>query len=133
MAEELRKEIATIAKEPPNPLDPAQALPTSIMFGIAMLGGFVAFYTKWRQGAARPFNFTELIGEMFVSGICGMFALWLLKGAGVNEYFVAFGVGLAGHAGPRSLFLFEQVVKRWVEKTWGIDSREGEQRREADR
>lgn len=79
---------------------------------IALLGGLVAFYRKVREGAARPFNFAEFIGEMVTSGVVGVIFFWLCRGIGVNEWMTAAIVGIAGHAGSRGMFLLE----KWIEK-----------------
>lgn len=127
---EPKETVVALVKEPGGPLHPDQAIPTALMFGVAMLGGFVAFYRKWRDGSARPFNLTELIGELVVSGACGLFAFWAFRGLGVNDYLTASGVGIAGHMGSRGLFLLENVFKRWCDRFTGTDSRDGERRRD---
>lgn len=124
--------IAQLVKEPDGPLNPSQAIPTGIMFLVAMMGGFVAFYRKWKDGDARAFNFTELIGELFISGICGVVAYWAFNGLGVNQWLSAAGVGIVGHMGSRALFLAEQLMKRAADKWTGTDSRDGEERRKPD-
>ncbi len=117
MAEEIR--------QPPRdeyptsgPLAESQAFPTAIMFVVAMLGGFMSFYRKRKEGVARPFNIAELMGELFVSGICGLFAYWAFRGLGVNEWLTAAGVGVIGHMGSRAMFLAEKLMEgaasKWV-------------------
>jgi len=100
-----------------GPLSPSQAVPTALMFAIAMAGGFISFYKKWKEGKVRAFNFAELAGELFVSGLCGVLAYWLLKGVGVNEWLIAAGVGVVGHMGSKAMFLAEEMMgnlaNRW--------------------
>jgi hypothetical protein len=86
------------------------------MFVVAAAGGFVAFYRKWKEGHVRSFNFTELVGELVVSGICGVLAYWACKGLGVNDWMTAFAAGVVGHMGSRFMFLAEQ----WVGKKVGV-------------
>lgn len=116
MAEETKAVIAQIVREPDGPLAPHQAVPTAIMFLVAALGGFVHFYRKWKDGETRAFNFTELIGELVVSGVCGVFALWVFKGFGLNEYLTAAGVGVVGHMGSRALFIAEKVIEAHINR-----------------
>ncbi len=94
----------------PGPLSPDQLISTLIMFVIAAAGGFISFYRKFKEGNVRAFNVTELIGELVVSGICGVFAYWLFQGFGLNPYLVAAGVGIVGHMGSRFLFLGEKMM-----------------------
>lgn len=120
MADNTKSEIGFAREQPPadGPLAPSQAFPTAIMFGVAMLGGFLSFYRKWKEGSVRAFNITELFGELFVSGCCGVFSYWLFKGLGVNEWLIAAGVGIVGHMGSRALFLAEKTLEglsnKWV-------------------
>lgn len=101
---------------PDGPIAPGQGLPTLIMALIAMAGGLVNFYRKWQEGNVRAFNFVELIGELCVSGICGVFAWWLFKGLGVSEWLTGAGVGVAGHMGSRTLFIAEKAIEAWAKK-----------------
>jgi hypothetical protein len=102
------------------------------MFLVAMLGGFVAFYRKWKDGNARAFNFVELIGELVVSGLCGVLAYWAFNGLGVNQWLTAAGVGIVGHMGSRALFMAEKILQsaaeRWTGKDRRLDERRDEER-----
>ena len=100
----------------PSPIGVDQLIPTLIMVVIAMIGGMVNWIRKVQLGIARAFNFAELIGELFISAATGMVTFWLLKGFEVNEYFVAAGVGIAGHMGSRVWFLGEQLLEKKARK-----------------
>jgi hypothetical protein len=100
-----------------GPLDPGQLVPTLLMMLIAAAGGFVAFYRKWKEGHVRAFNITELMGELFVSGLCGIGAYWVCKGFEVNPWLTAAAVGMVGHMGSRAVFMAEN----WVGKKIGVD------------
>lgn len=80
----------------------------------------MAFYKKWKEGNVRAFNITELVGELLVSGFCGVVSFWLFKGLGVNEYLTAAGVAIVGHMGARAMFLAEKalgnVADKWSSK-----------------
>lgn len=91
-----------------GPLAPGQLMPTLIMFAIAAAGGFVAFYRKWKDGNVRAFNFTELVGELVVSGLCGVGAYWMCRAFEINPWMTAALVGMVGHMGSRAIFLLEQ-------------------------
>ena len=108
-------------------------MPTAIMFGVAMLGGFVAFYRKWKDGSSRIFNITELIGEMVVAGICGVVAYWGFIGLGTNPYLAASGCAVAGHMGSRAMFMAEKMLESAVYKWTGNDRRDDLERRDTER
>jgi hypothetical protein len=127
---ETKEVIAQLVKEPSGPLSSEQAIPTAIMFLVAMLGGFVAFYRKWKDGNARAFNFVELIGELVVSGLCGVLAYWAFNGLGVNQWLTAAGVGIVGHMGSRALFMAEKILQSAAERWTGKDRRQDERRDE---
>lgn len=91
-----------------GPLAPDQLIPTLLMFAIAAAGGFVAFYRKWKDGSVRAFNLTELIGELVVSGLCGIGAYWVCRAFQINPWMTAALVGMVGHMGSRAIFMFEQ-------------------------
>jgi hypothetical protein len=75
-------------------------------------GGVVSFWRKRREGHVRPFNFTELIGEIFTAGFVGMLTFWLCEAAGSNPLITAALVGISGHMGSRAIFGLEQWAVR---------------------
>lgn len=97
---------------PDGPLSSDQITPTLIMAAVAMLGGAINFWQKWKAGKVRVFNVMELVGELFVSGVCGVFAWWVCKGLGMNEWLTAAVVGVIGHMGSRAIFMAEQWMER---------------------
>lgn len=44
---------------------------------LSMWGGTVGFLNKYKEGVVRPFNFTELMGELVTSGFIGLITFWL--------------------------------------------------------
>ena len=103
-------------KAPDGPLSPDQAVPTLIMAIVAMAAGAMSFYRKWKEGRVRAFNITELVGEIVVSGICGVVGYWILKGFEVNPYLTAAGVAIIGHMGTRAIFIAEQAIEKVVDR-----------------
>lgn len=100
-----------------GPLSADQIVPTLIMLLIGAAGGFVAFYRKWKDGHVRAWNVTELIGELFVSGLCGIGAYWVCKGFNIDPWLTAAAVGMVGHMGSRAVFMGEQ----WLGKKLGVE------------
>lgn len=107
-------ELAKAAIES-GPLTIKNLVPTLWMAAIAMVGGYVNFRTKVKQGNARAWNLTELIGEMLVSGVVGVVAFWIFRGFMVNEWLTAAGVAISGHLGSRGIFMVEKAIEKKVE------------------
>lgn len=109
-----------IPQQAEGPLSASQMAPTVTMLAVAMIGGALNFYKKWKDGNVRAFNLTEFVGEVVISGACGLLCYWTMKGFGVNEWLTAASVGIVGHMGSRAIFIAENAIdtfaKRWAEK-----------------
>lgn len=81
---------------------------------MSVWGGTVSFLRKVSQGAARPFNLTELLGEVFTSGFVGVITFWMCEAANIDKLLSAALVGIAGHMGSRAIFLFEMFIENWL-------------------
>jgi len=77
------------------------------VFGLAILGGIVSFMRKLQAGHAKVFNIVEFIGEIVTSAFAGVIAFWLCENAGFSPLATASIVGVCGHMGSRTIFLFE--------------------------
>ena len=98
--------------ETPSPISWEGLKALGPVIAIAVLGGVVAFIRKVRAGQVRPFNVTELIGELVTSGFAGVLAYWLCHSWIGNAYLEAAIIGMAGHMGSRAIF----VMETWLEK-----------------
>ena len=74
-------------------------------------GGVVNFVRKKRDGVARPFNFTELAGEIVTSGFAGVITFWLCEASAISPLITAALVGVSGHMGSRAIFQIEKMVE----------------------
>lgn len=77
---------------------------------LAMWGGIVSFMRKYREGVVRPFNFTELIGELMTSAFIGILTFWLCEWSGTPPLLSAALIGISGHMGSRAIYRME----RWA-------------------
>lgn len=111
-------ELAKAAVES-GPFTVQNLIPTIGMALVAMLGGYVNWRQKMKAGKVRGWNFTELIGEMFVSAFVGVLTFWICQGFEVNQWLTAAAVAITGHLGARAIFMVEQAVEKKVE-TWGV-------------
>jgi len=85
------------------------------VFLLSSWGGLVNFMRKRREGTARPFNLTELVGELVTSAFSGVLTFWMCEAAGISGLVTAAMVGISGHMGSRAIFHLEQ----WAESRAG--------------
>ena len=79
---------------------------------LSVWGGIVNYIRKVKAGDARPFNFMELIGEIFTSGFVGVITFWLCEAAGISQLVTAALVGISAHMGSRAMLMFEKALER---------------------
>lgn len=99
-----------------GPFDRHMIIPTLWVVLLSIVAGVVSFARKVREGAARRFNFAELLGECMTSALVGLITFWLCEWAGANKYLEAALIAVAAHMGTRALFRFERVLEAWVDK-----------------
>lgn len=102
-----------------GPFDPSLYVTYGWVVGLSLLGGVASFYAKVKSGQARPFNLTELIGELVTSAVAGLVTFMLCKWAKVDDWLMAALVAISGHMGSRAIFMLERHFERWVERTFG--------------
>lgn len=84
-----------------------------INVGVAMVGAAVRFLREWRENFAswdRKRIFIEALLNALTAGFCGLLTFWVLSSWTVNPFYIAFAVGIMGHAGPEGLVLLKEVV-----------------------
>jgi len=86
------------------------------VFFVSMLGGFVSFMKKVKDGAARAFNFSEFIGEIVTSAFAGILTFWLCEAANFSPLITAALVGVSGHMGSRAIFMLEKKFESKIDK-----------------
>jgi hypothetical protein len=87
---------------------------------LCLLGGFVRFTQKIQAGHARPWNFTELIGEMAMSAFVGSLAYKGCLAFGVRPDLTPAIVGVTSHMGARALFKLEVFVNFFANRKLGL-------------
>lgn len=88
------------------------------VIGISAAGGLANFHRNLSSGHARPFNFMELMGEVFTAVFVGTVTFLFCEWSGVNQLLTGGLCGLAGHMGTRAIFLAEQTVERYVQSRY---------------
>lgn len=79
---------------------------------LSLCGGVANFFRKIRAGAARPFNFAEFVGEIFISAFAGICTFLLCEAAHFNPLLSSAMIAVSGHMGSRAVFLFERIFTR---------------------
>ena len=98
----------------PNPgsgFDLDALLSWALLIGLSLWGGVASFYRKLKDGHVRVFNFTELIGELVISGFTGIVVANLCDSIPSCPTPLKYAlVGIAAHMGSRALFKLESVM-----------------------
>lgn len=98
--------------EPQKTVTGIAALTYSWVIALAIGGGVANYIQKVRLGQVARFNFTELIGDMFIAGFTGLLTFWMCQAAEFSEFMTAFFVGVSGHMGGRIIGKMEQFMSR---------------------
>lgn len=87
--------------------------------GLSAWGGVVSWFQKRKEGQSRPFNFVELIGEIFTSSFIGVITFLLCESANMSGLLSAPLIAISGHMGNKLLFALEKVVEAKMTKIIG--------------
>lgn len=79
----------------------------ALLIGLSLWGGFASFMRKMEIGHVRPFNITELVGELTISGFTGVLFANLCDYYGCPTPLKYAIVGITSHMGSRALFMLE--------------------------
>lgn len=93
------------------------------VFFISIWGGIAAYIGKIKRAEAR-FNFSELVGEIVISGFIGIVVSLLLTAANAPDAVIWACAGICGHMGSRGILIGEklitQVIFHYAEKKFNI-------------
>ncbi len=81
------------------------------VMALSSWGGMVSFWRKRKDNLVRPFNFTELVGEIMTSAFVGVLTFWMCEFSSISPLMTAAMVGISGHMGSRAIFGLEQVFE----------------------
>ena len=97
--------------------DPANWAAATWILALSMAigGGLINWYARIKRGHARAFNFIELIGEIFTSGLVGLGIFMLLSSWDQPAGACAAAAGVSGHMATRLLFSVERAIERQLD------------------
>lgn len=107
-------------QKPRNPLS-YSLREYGLILAIAMLGGFVRWYNAVRRGKSAAYDLRILVGELFTSAFIGILTFWACEAMNVQPLITAAMAGMAGHAGVSGLLWAERVLKRFLERRYGVE------------
>lgn len=83
-----------------------------LMFGLAIFGGLVSFYSKVRRGDVEALSLMHLVGEIATSAFAGLLVFYLCEYLKIDQMLTAPLVGISGHMGAKVITLIEDEAKR---------------------
>ena len=92
------------------------------VIGMAMLGGVANNVKKLKDGTLKRFSFSELLGDLIISGFLGIVTFFLCEYAGLDRMLSAALVGMSAHQGTRGIYFIEELIARKLK----LDTKEGE-------
>lgn len=82
------------------------------VFGMAMLGGVAHNVKKLKDGTLSRFSFSELLGDLIISGFLGVVTFFLCEYAGLDKLLTAALIGISSHQGTRGIYFIEELIAR---------------------
>ena len=97
--------------------DPANWAAATWILALSMAigGGLINWYARIKRGHSRAFNFIELVGEIFTSGLVGLGIFMLLSSWDQPAGACAAAAGVSGHMATRLLFAVERAIERQLD------------------
>ena len=93
----------------------------SWIVGLSLLGGLAAFVRKMRANHVRVWNFTELTGEIVISGLAGLVIANLCQWRDFPMPLTYALTGIGAHMGSRALFKLEALLEAKFPQPKGDD------------
>lgn len=81
------------------------------VIGMALLGGFVSWWSKVRKGELPMWSVNHFVGELATSAFAGLICFFICAWAGFPPLLTGACTGICGHMGTRALTMFE----KWME------------------
>ena len=86
------------------------------VIGVAIAGSLVSRFQEWKEHKRKRIVIQELIGELIVSGFCGIITFFLCEFLEVPQLMTAVFCSVAGKMGNQSLDFFGLLFMKFFEK-----------------
>ncbi len=81
---------------------------------LSFWGGIVSYIQKKKAGVIKRYSLVELIGELVISGFCGVITFYLCEASMLDGTLTAAMVGISGHMGSRGIFMLERYIQKRI-------------------
>ncbi len=82
-----------------------------LAFGMAIGGGVINWYSKFKDKHPKAFSFFEFIFEILVSGFVGLGSFMLMVAFDQSAVLCAVASGIGGHMGTKLITLVEKFIE----------------------
>ena len=82
------------------------------VFAMAMFGGVAHNVKKLKNGTLARFSFSELLGDLIISGFLGVVTFFLCEYAGLDRMLTAALIGMSAHQGTRGIYFIEEIIAK---------------------
>jgi len=93
------------------------------VFAMAMLGGVANNVKKIKDGTLKRFSFSELIGDLIISGFLGIVTFFLCEYARLDHMLTAALIGMSAHQGTRGIYFLEETIMKHFGKNISGDKK----------
>ena len=80
------------------------------VLAMAALGGISNNIKKIRSGELKRFSFSELLGDLVISGFIGIVTFFLCEYENLEQILTAAIVGMSAHQGTRGIYFIEKLL-----------------------
>ena len=82
------------------------------VFAMSMLGGVSHNIKKLRDGTLARFSFSELIGDLIISGFLGIVTFFFCEYEDLDHLLTAALIGMSAYQGTRGIYFIEELIVR---------------------
>ena len=82
------------------------------VFAMAMLGGVAHNVKKLKNGVLARFSFSELVGDLIISGFLGVVTFFLCEYGDIDRLLTAALIGISSHQGTRGIYFIEELIAK---------------------
>lgn len=87
----------------------------AVIYGIAAWSGLVTSLHR-HLSQNRPLSWGIIGSDILLAGLSGLMVGWLCQSTACSNYptMTLIGAGIAGHSAPRTLWLLDRQLRRWL-------------------
>ena len=82
------------------------------VFLLSLWGGISSNIRKMKDGTLPRFSFSELIGDVVISGFIGLLTFFICEYYAVGQMLTAVFIGISAHMGTRAIYAMEMAISK---------------------